>query len=466
VSDDPKLRRIGGIEIRGVQKAAPRRRAEDVTELLQAVDAESDPARGLARCLFVLFKVAVLYDLDNAAVGPPLDRTLKQMKGFLDRDGVLSVQRRLDGIYVNNVLVPRDVGLEELYPFLQSVFERLQVHEMAFLRGADDPALRQLLDHFQKVMRGTGEVSDYRWSKVHIRTLSDEKARESRRERERVVSRYALVCVRVTEVLNSFSQGKAPSFAPLKAALTGALEIAPLAEPILIACFPRSRDKPYPREHATNCSLIVGLMTKRLGCSRKALLSAAMAGALHDLGEALPDAPGSGDRWRRALRLLLQVPGQTSELASRLSAIRECAIGTPAVEKPLALSRLISLAHAFDLLITGSATRPPLTMEQAVRVLSGEAGRRYGADAFALLCHTIGFMPPGSILQLASGEMAVVMNVPSDARKWLQPVVRLVDVNGVPGNLIDLSAPDATARQTMRSLFPSEVGWNPVLAML
>jgi HD-GYP domain-containing protein (c-di-GMP phosphodiesterase class II) len=456
----PNDRAVGGIQIRGVRADLAKQTAtQDVDEILRAADDEKDPARALCRCLFVLFKNTSMYDIKNSALKAPVERTLKAVVAYLARDGVLSVQRRHDGLYVNNTHVPPDASLEDLHPYLEAIYEKLKIHEIVFTQGHDEPALRELLAHLQLVSANKHATGEHRWETVQIRELPKERAYEERRDREKVVAAYALSCVRVSEVLNAFAKGLMPSVPRLKSALTGVLDLPAAHEPVLISALAVARENPSPWGLATNCAVLVGLVGRRLGWDRARLLSSATATALHDLAANLP--PGSTDP-RRAVKLVLQVPGAGADLPLWVVAMTEMA--APPESRPIALARLIALVRAFELIVTGSPTRAPLTCEQALRVLSGEAGRRYDATLFALFCRTIGLLPPGTQVQLDTGELGVVAAVPTDAAKLMQPLLRIVAGPGA-GTLLDLATANPP-RKVVRSLSACETGVNPVRWLL
>lgn len=450
-------RQLGGFQIMGVRKEPePVKREEDVGTLLRTTDDDREPARALVRAAFLLLKTAMMYDLGNAAVAAPLDGMLSAAKVFLDQDAVASLQRRHDGFYVNNALVARDAAMAELYPFLEFAFERLAVHELLLQRGVDKQAMRVLLKHFQGRMTGTSAAGEHRWETVQLRELPDERALAARRERERVVSNYALACVRMSEALNGFAKGLAPNLARLRSALAPLLDLAPSLEPVLLAALGLTREKPSAWSHAVNCAVLVGLVGKRLGLERPRLLSMASAAALHPLERVLPQP--SSDK-RRSIKLLVQVQGQGEELAERLVAMAEAGAGLS--DSPHVVSRLIRLVSAFEDLVAGSEARAPLTLDEAIRVLGAEAGRRHDPRLFAVFARTIGFFPIGSVVQLATGEAAVVAGVPSDPAKLLQPPVILA-TGPNPGALANLALPEQAPRRIVRAALPSELGVNPL----
>ncbi|HCF59854.1 MAG TPA: phosphodiesterase, partial [Myxococcales bacterium] len=86
---------------------------------------------------------------------------------------------------------------------------------------------------------------------------------------------------------------------------------------------------------------------------------------------------------------------------------------------------------------------------------------RHDPRLFAVFARTMGFFPIGSVVQLATGEAAVVAGVPSDPAKLLQPPVILA-TGPNPGALANLALPEQAPRRIVRAALPSELGVNPL----
>lgn len=107
-------------------------------------------------------------------------------------------------------------------------------------------------------------------------------------------------------------------------------------------------------------------------------------------------------------------------------------------------SQIVGLVDIYDAMASRRGGRPPLSPGQAVRQLY-QLGLRehYDRALVEQLIHCLGVYPFGSLVELSTGERAVVYAVNPDER--LRPSVKLIaDAQGRPypeARLLDLSAP-------------------------
>ncbi len=125
------------------------------------------------------------------------------------------------------------------------------------------------------------------------------------------------------------------------------------------------------------------------------------------------------------------------------------------------LSQLLSIADTYDAQISGRCSSPPTPPAQALGELykSGSEGE-YDPVLVQHLIHFLGVYPIGSLVELSTGERAVVVWVHANIR--LKPCIRLVaDPLGRPyveQEIIDLATQDLKAhpRTIVRSLDPRD----------
>lgn len=125
------------------------------------------------------------------------------------------------------------------------------------------------------------------------------------------------------------------------------------------------------------------------------------------------------------------------------------------------LSQLLSIADTYDAQISGRCSARPIPPAQALRELykAGTKGQ-YDLTLLQRLIQFLGVYPIGSLVELSTGELAVVVWVHSHAR--LMPCVKLVtDSQGnsyVEREIIDLSKQqhNTNSRTILRTLDPRE----------
>ena len=84
-------------------------------------------------------------------------------------------------------------------------------------------------------------------------------------------------------------------------------------------------------------------------------------------------------------------------------------------------------------MVSGESLTPP---EEAMRVLL----RSFDASTARLLAETVGVFPPGTLVKISDGAIAVVARPPRSSNNWAQPVVRVLrDASGTVDYVADLS---------------------------
>lgn len=194
--------------------------------------------------------------------------------------------------------------------------------------------------------------------------------------------------------------------------------------------------------HNFNIAVLSMYFGKHRGMSRSDMISLGLGGLLHDLGKSnvSPQVllkPGKlSDEEREVVRRhaedgfqALSATGQLT--AAVLDIVRYHHERADGSGYPVGLfggslpdlARIVAIADAYDS-ITGGYYRRPLTPTDALRVLKTEAGDEYGLDMVEEFIRCLGTYPVGSLVELNSGS--VVMVVGSNPAARLKPLVMYV----------------------------------------
>lgn len=189
--------------------------------------------------------------------------------------------------------------------------------------------------------------------------------------------------------------------------------------------------------HAARVAILTMLLARSLGLDRGQVADLGLAALHHDAGRpGAPRAAGPDGRESRpsleahaaeGVRVALRGRNYAAAGLLRLVVAHEHhrpADGVPDddyLRPPHAVSRLVAVADAFDRLEHGRPGRPGLAPWAALRALERATPDR---AAVALLQGALGRWPRGSVLQLRSGEVVVV--VANGERTGHRPLVRRV----------------------------------------
>ena len=207
----------------------------------------------------------------------------------------------------------------------------------------------------------------------------------------------------------------------------------------------RSYDK-YLYEHSVNVSILCMVLGRDLGMDRAGTLDLGICAMLHDIGKVfIPSEivrkPGklSEQEWEairlhsskgaRALAGLPDVPPLASTIALEHHAYLD-GTGYPALshERPHLLSRLVAIVDTYDALTTDRPYRERWTGGEAIAWMLYEEPSRYDRQLLAKLANRAGLYPPGSLVRLANGTLAVVIG--GNREHPNKPTLRLVANDG------------------------------------
>jgi hypothetical protein len=170
-------------------------------------------------------------------------------------------------------------------------------------------------------------------------------------------------------------------------------------------------------------SLMLG---RAVGLGEAALSDLGVTAILHDVGYL-----ASRDPVRHALagtRLLLRQRGWSEAKVRRLRAVLEHHedAGTDA-SAPSLFARIIHVVDDYDLLVTPrrGEDAPPSPATALARMWAGR-GTRYDSTLLDLLAQELGLYPPGTLLGLSDGSLALVVRPSRNREGWAHPVVRVV----------------------------------------
>lgn len=220
------------------------------------------------------------------------------------------------------------------------------------------------------------------------------------------------------------------------------------------------------RSHAANVCILALCLGRRLGLAKFTLCELGLAALLHDIGfGALPEElvdrdPALFPEEQRQQLEAHPLAGVRRILESHVLDRLTSRIVTGVFEHHLLadfsgyprfpyqrlglFGRIISIADRYDWLITlPQANGAPFAPEKALRYLLSQAGKGYDAPLLKLFIGCVGVHPVGSLLQLDTRELAVVVGNHADPERLGEPKVRVIaDASGkeVDGALIDLAA--------------------------
>jgi len=238
----------------------------------------------------------------------------------------------------------------------------------------------------------------------------------------------------------------------------------------------------YTYHHMVNVCILSLAIARASGLSKDQAVVLGIGGLLHDVGKVkVPqdilqhDGALNEEQWRLIQRH--PVDGAGLVLVTSRSAYHPAVAtvlehhsafdgsGYPRLSgrrAPALSSRIVAVADCFDAITSKRSYRKPEERRQALSLIQAGAGRSFDPRVVRTFVRLMGIFPVGSVVQLSTGEVGVVVR--NHERLLARPTVRLVlDAHGNASEPteVDLSdeVPGGEFRWAVRrSLDPADVG--------
>ena len=271
-------------------------------------------------------------------------------------------------------------------------------------------------------------------------------------------------------------------------------------EPVVVGLSSLSHHDEYTYAHSVNVCIVAVTMGHLLGLDRRALADLGVAALLHDVGKA-----AVYDRIRHPLeeldeeerRLADSHPLEGAKLIARSTALNASTLrcmrvalehhasrtpqdgeasrtpagsaGYPALPAGWRTSRLSEIVSAADCFVSlqmhRSARGRSVTPYQALGMMLGPIASRFDPVMLWALVYSVGFYPPGQLVELSDGRTAVVLA--PNKQDLARPHVRVImDECGVPFSPVEAKElrPLPAALSVTRALAAHEYPEVPLAA--
>lgn len=307
------------------------------------------------------------------------------------------------------------------------------------------------------------------------------------RERDRSAVRlYAILAVLLGDVLEAARAGRRITLVPLKRVLQLVADQLDQREGLLLALMNLPGYRGHLETHLANVTLMALAVGRRLHLPPERLMELALAAAFHDLPTALvprdvlakvergeeltpPEQWSTSFAPRLALLYMLQGPGTSgAQLMAQAVTLAE-APGEFAEPpryrsglQPSALSRLLAIVNAYELLVRPVGDWDPLLPAEAMRWLLVDHAERFDPLLLAAFGRVVGLFPTGSLVELSNGQIAVVVGQQREEGLVGAPIVEVLtsdDGEPIPPERVDLASDGRAIRSPLE---PSAFGFDPL----
>ena len=248
----------------------------------------------------------------------------------------------------------------------------------------------------------------------------------------------------------------------------------------------------YTFTHSVNVAMLSMCIGRRINLSRRTLVSLGICGLFHDLGkieipnEVLHKKDKLDDTELKLIeghslnsaRLILQLKASPDSKARILVPLFEHHLkydlsGYPHADwkKPLTLfGKIVSIADKYDTLTSSRAYRKSLlSPDRALGFMFDRAGKDFDPTLIRVFINILGVYPVGTLLRLATGELALVVSSPGKKftkRPYVCVLEEENDGSYQKGRTIDLDERDpktgSYVTEIIETYHPYTFGIHPV----
>ena len=228
----------------------------------------------------------------------------------------------------------------------------------------------------------------------------------------------------------------------------------------------KSRDA-YTAEHCLRVAIFCVAFARFLGLPDDDLEIVGMCGLLHDLGKLkvpheILNKPGAlTPDEHRIMRQhttlgyeLLRADSNLDPIISDVTRHHHERMDGQGYPQQLAewqisrFARLVSIVDAFDAITSDRCYRDGLPTSDAIRILYRNRGQQFDASMVEAFIRMIGVYPPGSLVELSTGEVAIVVAThPGHKLRPRMEIILDADKKPVTPRVIDLAVTTAVQSQ-------------------
>jgi putative nucleotidyltransferase with HDIG domain len=450
----------------------------------------------LIQGLFSASRTFRIYDLHNRASQTVLSRLTQTLSELLAHEGRVIVRIATDLLLINDIRILVDPQCMGPVLYLLEEMKKRKVEEIDFAPEISPVEMGSFLkvfflepeeeDVFGELTRKLSEagVSNVRLTECIEREkyLRDAKVerREIKEESNRAMSRAILF---MGEVMRAVEHQR-PIQLPKAHRVTQQLaDIIRTDETILVGLASIKDYDEYTFSHSVNVSVLSMLIADKMGLNKNDAAQIGVAALFHDVGkthvpQSILNKPGSlsSDEWKLMERHTMLGVIELARVRSLRAILDPIFVslqhhllvgGGGYPEKPGQWElhpyvHIIAVADVYDAMTTPRVYRErTLTPDRALLFILRNAGKMFDPRVAKVFIRSMGVYPVGTVVELNTGERAVVLKQNENTRLMHRPTAALLGADGSQDRPVDLAemTPDGTTyrRRIVRTVIDHDL---------
>ncbi|WP_437578443.1 DnaJ domain-containing protein [Sorangium sp. So ce887] len=438
--------------------------SQNVSENIRREQAR-DLAASVVQALFRLVKLSTLHAIDNQAMVRQVEETVSLIQDFGQRSGHnVSILFTRGSVFVSGQLLKANRAVYEGALELGDVLSRCGYSEIGVAKDVRASDLYALASALAEALRsGKPALADRPAPRVRLRAVDEAVLRrEVAADREgdetsAIVRTYATAIVILRRFYDDLRHGRYTLRQGVKRITQRLVDLSANETPAFLGVTALRNQNHDDAGRAVNTAILSLAMARQITGDVVLLQRLSMAALLFDI--ARPRLTGAAASGAGGLVPQLSeqqeadVPAGTAVVLTALGLVnepsvmrtvvayeahwvrRQAALGPVyrGLRQPTLQARILATARAFNDLLTPAPGETPLSADEAIAKLEQEATDPADRTVLRLLVGALGIFPTGTLVELSTGEVALVVQTPAHPARYSQPRVRLVlDASGGP----------------------------------
>jgi HD-GYP domain-containing protein (c-di-GMP phosphodiesterase class II) len=448
------------------------------------------PEQDLALSFAVAVRTAAYYEPENAVMRQSATLLLALLVEQLPEEGSLTVAVHSHCVFVQKTRIRSSLATFSRFAYLIDLYDSWGIKALSFFPGLSEAELMQALKILAREKDRSCEGLSLKLREAQVRNVQVDLLGPAGISPVAVapVEAYA-ACRQIAEDMQADAMTTEATGLRQLRHVTQAVVDQVLSDPHSLIALTTIKDfDHYLISHSTNVAILSVVLGQRLGLTKARLGELCLAAFLHDAGKLEIDAdilakPGglTEEEWQRMRRHpALGTKVLLSRLQPGVSSMRAVVVafehhlrydlgGYPATwaKKELTLfGRIVSIADVFDAMTTARVYREHnFTPYEALDHLFKHSGSSFDPVLVKLFAEMMGLYPLGTVVELTTGELAVVVQPPVPGGSLDRPQVRVIQGAG-PDSVLDLGEQDAGGflRSVKHVVNPANMGLVPAVA--
>ncbi|WP_437652961.1 DnaJ domain-containing protein [Sorangium sp. So ce1182] len=437
---------------------------QNVSENIRREQAR-DLAASVVQALFRLVKLSTLHSIDNQAMVRQVEETVSLIQDFGQRSGHnVSILFTRGSVFVSGQLLKANRAVYEGALELGDILSRCGYSEIGVAKDVRASDLYALASALAEALRSSKPaLVDRPAPRVRLRAVDEAVLRrEVAIDREAdeaaaIVRTYATAIVIFRRFYDDLRQGRYTLRQGVKRITQRLVDLSANETPAFLGVTALRNQNHDDAGRAVNTAILSLAMARQITGDVVLLQRLSMAALLFDIARPRLTGVAKGGSNGLVPQLSEQqdadVPAGTAVVLTALGLVnepsvmrtvvayeahwvrRQAALGPVyrGLRQPTLQARILATARAFNDLLTAAPGEAPLSADEAIAKLEQEAADPADRTVLRLLVGALGIFPTGTLVELSTGEVALVVQTPAHPARYSQPRVRLVlDASGGP----------------------------------